>query len=68
MMGRVVGVVNAGIPTLDNVGFSITAKQVQHFIRRMGVTVPVASSYDNLSFEQLVHRTKESVFYIKVDF
>jgi hypothetical protein len=34
----------------------------------MGVTVPVASSYDNLSFEQLVHRTKESVFYIKVDF
>jgi len=68
MMGRVVGVVNAGIPTLDNVGFSITAKQVQHFIHRMGVTVPVASSYDNLSFEQLVHRTKESVFYIKVDF
>lgn len=68
MKGRVVGVVNAGIPSMDNVGFSISAKHVQGFIRKLGINVSITGTYNNITFEQLVNRTKESVFYIKVDF
>ena len=68
MKGRVVGVVNAGIPSLDNVGFAINATDIQAFLRRLGASVATTGGFDKYPFEQLVNMTKGSVYYIKVDY
>lgn len=65
--GNVIGIVNAGIPGAENVGYAIKTSYLKNLIESAGlnVTLPSNNTISNLSLSEKVKRLKNFVFYIE---
>lgn len=66
--GRVIGVVNAGIPSLENVGFAIKLNEVTSFLKKYNVLFLQKPQISSGVLTDLVEKNKNSIFLIKSEF
>ena len=66
--GRVIGVVNAGIPSLENVGFAIKLNEVTTFLKKYNVLFLQKQQMSSGVLTDLVDKNKNSIFLIKSEF
>ncbi len=65
--GNVVGIVNAGVPGAENVGYAIKTSYLKNLIESAGlnITLPSNNTISSLSLSEKVKRLKKFVYYIE---